>query len=202
MYLCPGVQPHIETRTYIKPIIRMARGSEAQVSSWSAHLPPATQHYETTFIVRAPQGNLQAAGGHVSRELSWALDNRHLEMQTWLCQPIFYYFIHVTDLDMIGCINCSMAAAATGQQPRISTLLNPFSPSFVEAPSPAVYVCPNNLSGDELDAPWSLLASGIDCPLKTINVRAHGHRHPGLWYDLRSIMCASLILLDLVKSEK
>ncbi|GAB0143694.1 hypothetical protein EsHS_00004202 [Epichloe bromicola] len=130
------------------------------------------QHYETTFIIRAPQGNPQGPSGHVSRELSWALDNRLLEMQTWLYQPIFYYFIHVTDLDMIERINFSMAAAATGQKPRISTLLNPFSPPSVEATSTAVYVSPSNLSGDELDALRSLLASGIDCLLKTIDVRS------------------------------
>lgn len=105
----------------------------------------------------------------------WALDNRDFSKCKHGC--INQYYTTSSTLPtwtMIERINCSMAAAATGQQPRISTLLNPFSPPSVEAPSPAVYVSPSNLSGDELDALHSLLASGIDCLLKTIDVRAHG----------------------------
>lgn len=36
--------------------------------------------------------------------------------------------------------------------------------------------------------------------MKTIDVRAKGHRHHGLWFDLRSIMTASLVLLAVIKS--
>ncbi|KAK5001897.1 hypothetical protein LTR28_012106 [Elasticomyces elasticus] len=45
-----------------------------------------------------------------------------------------------------------------------------------------------------------MIKSGIDCNLKVLDVRTLRHRHHGLWYDLRSIMCASLVLLAVVKS--
>ena len=36
--------------------------------------------------------------------------------------------------------------------------------------------------------------------MKILDVRSLRHRHHGLWYDMRSLMCASLILLATVKS--
>lgn len=45
----------------------------------------------------------------------------------------------------------------------------------------------------------TLIASGLEFSLKAIDVRARGHRHHGLWYDLRSIMSASLVILAIVK---
>ncbi|OAQ83631.1 fungal transcriptional regulatory protein [Purpureocillium lilacinum] len=185
------------TWAYIKPLLRMAQEFEAQVSSWSAHLPPAMQHYETTFIIRAPHLNWSEAGGsHASRELSWAIDNRLLEMQTWLYQPFLYYLVHFG----------SARAAGTSQQPRISSLLNPFSPPEHDSPqsmdsfNARAAVAGSALDGQDLAVLHSLIASGIECSLKTIDVRSRGHRHHGLWYDLRSIMCASLVLLAVVKS--
>ncbi|KAM3461346.1 hypothetical protein NHJ6243_005130 [Beauveria neobassiana] len=56
------------------------------------------------------------------------------------------------------------------------------------------------LDNDEVELLHSLVASGIECCLKTIDVRSRGHRHHGLWYDLRSIMTASLVLLAIIKS--
>ena len=56
------------------------------------------------------------------------------------------------------------------------------------------------LNKEDLTLLHSLLASGIECNLKTLNVRSVGHRHHGLWYDLRSIMSSSLTLLAIVKS--
>jgi hypothetical protein len=177
----------------IKPLLRMAQEFEAQVSSWSAHLPPAMQHYETTFIIRAPDSTLKGAGSHVSRELSWAIDNRLLEMQTWLYQPFLYYLIHAG----FDRSEPALAATATAHHPRISSLLNPFSPPLETSASVAGA---SPLNSDDLAVLHSLISSGIECLLKTIDVRARGHRHHGLWYDLRSIMCASLILLGVVKS--
>lgn len=182
----------------IKPLLRMAQEFEAQVSSWSAHLPPAMQHYETTFIIRAPDSSLQGAGSHVSRELSWAIDNRLLEMQTWLYQPFLYYLIHAGSEHPA---EDSGAATVTGQQPRISSLLNPFSPPAVgTSPGSSNIPGASPLSNEDLAVLHSLISSGIECLIKTIDVRARGHRHHGLWYDLRSIMCAALILLAVVKS--
>ena len=164
----------------IKPLLLMAREFEAQVSSWSAHLPPAMQHYETTSIIRAPHLSFaEGSTGHASRELSWAIDNRLLEMQTWLYQPFLYYLVHAES-----------GSPATGRNTRIGSLLNPFSP---EPAAPG-------LSAEDVSVLHLLIASGIECLLKTIDVRARGHRHHGLWYDLRSIMCAALILLAVVKS--
>ena len=193
--------------TNIKPLLRMAQEFEAQVSSWSAHLPPAMQHYETTSIIRAPHLSFETEGtsNHVSRELSWAIDNRLLEMQTWLYQPFLYYFIHASS---VGNTSRHGQPSVGTQQPRISSLLNPFSPSttlsvhsvdsITAASSPLA--APSGLDNDDLVLLHSLITSGIECCLKTIDVRARGHRHHGLWFDLRSIMTASLVLLAIVKS--
>ena len=193
--------------TNIKPLLRMAQEFEAQVSSWSAHLPPAMQHYETTSIIRAPHLSFETEGtsNHVSRELSWAIDNRLLEMQTWLYQPFLYYFIHASS---VGNTSRPGQPSVGAQQPRISSLLNPFSPSttlsvhsvdsMTAASSPLA--APSGLDNDDLVLLHSLITSGIECCLKTIDVRARGHRHHGLWFDLRSIMTASLVLLAIIKS--
>jgi hypothetical protein len=45
-----------------------------------------------------------------------------------------------------------------------------------------------------------MIALGIETNLKILEVRSLRHRHHGLWYDLRSIMTASLLLLALVRS--
>ncbi|TQV91230.1 Fungal transcriptional regulatory protein [Cordyceps javanica] len=176
----------------LKPLLRMAKEFEAQVSSWSAHLPPAMQHYETTSVIRAPhEGNLN----HVTRELSWAVDNRLLEMQTWLYQPFLFYFIHVAKPSAL-----QRLAASKGSEPSINSLLNsPPATGFGTEGLGSTLEVPK-LDSDEAELLHSLVASGIECCLKTIDVRSRGHRHHGLWYDLRSIMTASLILLAIVKS--
>ena len=222
----------------IRPLLRMAQEFEAQVSSWSAHLPPAMQQYETSSIIRAPHLNYESesAGGNVSRELSWAIDNRLLEMQTWLYQPFLYYFIHQGGMRRPGAAAANTSAGASAgtgftsntsgmdgrQANNINSLLNPWSPSAattstahsmdfssagIPNPTPLTAIVIGNSGGgpDELDSGEvavlnSLFASGIECCLKTIDVRARYHRHHGLWYDLRSIMSASVILLAVVKS--
>lgn len=45
-----------------------------------------------------------------------------------------------------------------------------------------------------------MIALGVETNLKILEVRCLRHRHHGLWYDLRSIMTASLLLLALVRS--
>lgn len=160
----------------VKPLLRMAQVFEAQVSSWSAYLPPAMQHYETTSIIRAPHlntGSGEQSGNHVSRELSWAVDNRLLEMQTWLYQPFLYYLIHV------GVDSRSIFETYHHRDD---------------------HAAGGSLDNDDLAILHALVASGIDCNLKTLDVRSLGHRHHGLWYDLRSIMSASLLLLGVIRS--
>lgn len=200
----------------IKPFLRIAQEFEVQVSSWSAHLPPAMQQFETTSAIRAPHLNSQSgsAGNHVSRELSWAVDNRLLEMQTWLYQPFLYYLVHM---------GVSPPPPATGHHPyykpagndhyvrhgHFDNLLNPLPsnrPSTTDShgfsfsrPQPGAGE-PSPMDNEDLALLRSMIASGIECNLKTLDVRSVGHRHHGLWFDLRSIMCASLTLLAVVKS--
>ncbi|PMB66750.1 hypothetical protein BM221_007746 [Beauveria bassiana] len=176
----------------LKPLLRMAKEFEAQVSSWSAHLPPAMQHYETTSVIRAPN---VGTSNHVTRELSWAVDNRLLEMQTWLYQPFLFYFIHVARPNLLRHISSDKST-----EPRISSLLNSPPTTGTSAESFGSVNGIPELDNDEVELLHSLVASGIECCLKTIDVRSRGHRHHGLWYDLRSIMTASLVLLAIVKS--
>lgn len=182
----------------IKPLLRVAQEFEVQVSSWSAHLPPAMQHYETTSIIRAPHLNFlsEEAGSHVSRELSWAIDNRLLEMQTWLYQPFLYYLVHV-----------GLPGSSSPTYPGVlNDLLDPFHPPandsthYLDASTPHFTTSTAPLDSDDVAVLSALIASGIECCLKTIEVRARAHRHHGLWYDLRSLMGASLVLLAIVKS--
>jgi len=46
----------------------------------------------------------------------------------------------------------------------------------------------------------TMIALGIETNLKILEMRSLRHRHHGLWYDQRSIMTASLLLLALVRS--
>ena len=176
------------------------------MSSWSAHLPPAMQHYETSSIIRAPDPDSQRGGADnfVSRELSWAVDNRLLEMQTWLYQPFLYYLIHAKPF---------AAAADTSPQQQhlqheapfavnpISSILNPYpSPHSQPVALPPSIPVLASLGPDDLAILRSLIVAGIDCNVKTLAVRCLRHRHHGLWFDLRSLMCAALVLLGVVRS--
>lgn len=205
----------------MRPLLRMAQEFEAQVRSWSAHLPPAMQQYETSSIIRAPHLNYESesAGGNVSRELSWAIDNRLLEMLTWLYQPFLYYFIHQGSDAAAAAATSNTRASGCGGGIRggaadIDSLLNPWSPTAPTTTTHSVdYTATANaaptrentrgegpLDADEVSVLNGLVTSGIECCLKTIDVRARYHRHHGLWYDLRSVMSASVILLAVVKS--
>ncbi|GFF28349.1 transcriptional activator protein acu-15 [Aspergillus udagawae] len=199
----------------IKPLLRIGQEFEAQVLSWSAHLPPAMQRYETTSLIRAPHLSSRdgCAGSHVSRELSWAVDNRLVEMQTWLYQPFLYYLIHIgvyprTSMQDGYATYRSAVPEQSTRDGHINSLLNPaFTTRRPMAashefnfPSNQFDACEASLDNEELTVLRALIASGVQCNLRTLDVRSVGHRHHGLWYDLRSIMCASLILLAVVKS--
>jgi hypothetical protein len=167
----------------IKPLISIALEFDAQVSSWSAHLPPAMQHYESASSIRAPNLNplLHGRNSFVSRELSWATDNRILEMRSWLYQPFLYYLIHSPSLG-----SATSATSSSSVLPNVSHHRQRNSSS----PLPA----------EDTRALHNMITAGIECNLKIMDVRSLRHRHHGLWYDLRSTMCASLILLAIVKS--
>lgn len=57
-----------------------------------------------------------------------------------------------------------------------------------------------NFSAEDAAALYHFITSGIELNLKIVDVRSLRHRHHGLWYDMRSLMTASLILLAIVKS--
>lgn len=168
----------------IRPLLGIALEFDTQVSAWSAHLPAAMQHWETNYTIRAPTlENLpDGTGSNVSRELSWATDNRLLEMRSWLFQPFLYYFIH--RLPRIETSD-STSLRLPSREDFISTASNYGNPT---------------LSTEDATALYHFITSGIDLNLKILDVRSLRHRHHGLWYDMRSIMTAALILLAIVKS--
>ena len=150
---------------------------EAQVSTWQTNLPPAMQKYETDSMIRAPRivspGGAEA--GFVSQELSWATENRLLEMRQWLYQPFLYYLIHARP---------TAPPTEHGRQ-------NSFPQSIAS---------PSSITGNDHNVFWTLIARAIDCNLTILETRSLPHRHHGLWFDLRAVMCSSLILLAVVKS--
>jgi hypothetical protein len=77
---------HLSSWLDIEPYLDIAMEFEAQVSTWYANLPPAMQRYETNSAIRAPvrDGVDGAKVDFVSRELSWATENRLSEMRSWL----------------------------------------------------------------------------------------------------------------------
>ena len=165
----------------IQPLLPIALEFETQVSAWSANLPAAMQRWEMSYTIRAPPSDYVNGerGNHASRELSWAIDNRLLEMRSWLYQPFLYYLIH-------------------GEDSTLTLHYNPFYPprSVVSSTDRAR----PTLTSEDIAALSQFVRSGIECNLKILDVRSLRHRHHGLWYDLRSLMCASLVLLAVVKS--
>ena len=160
----------------IKPLLGIALEFDTQVSAWSAHLPDAMQHWEMNYTIRAPSftSTPDGTGNYVSQELSWATDNRLLEMRSWLYQPFMYYLIHYeTPVHVLPTIEEFILAGVNR---------------------------PDGLDNEDATALYHFITSGIECNLKILDVRSLRHRHHGLWYDLRSLMCASLILLAVVKS--
>ncbi|KAJ5770235.1 uncharacterized protein N7511_002286 [Penicillium nucicola] len=83
------------TWSNIKPLIPIALEFESQINAWFANLPPAMQSYENDPIMgNAGQRYTTDLQGSISRELSWALSNRFLEIRLWLYQPFLYYAAH------------------------------------------------------------------------------------------------------------
>lgn len=165
-----------ESWTFIEPYLDIAVEFEAQVSSWYANLPPAMQRYETNSTIRAPRRESDdgVVTDHVSRELSWATENRLLEMRSWLYQPFLYYLVHVKPL------------------PPGQGMSSPMSYT-----SNTTYM---GMSPEVANVYWSFIQRGIECNMTILDTRTLTHRHHGLWYDLRASVCASLILLAVVRA--
>ncbi|KAL6240258.1 hypothetical protein RBB50_012824 [Rhinocladiella similis] len=194
----------------VRPLLRIAQEFDVQISSWSAHMPPAMKHYEATSTIKAPMLNAQVedCGNSVSRELSWATENRILEMRSWLYQPFLYYLIHYHSISSPPVTSGNiydLALSDSDNRANIDTLLNPttenISPVVASSTIPIESLATAAaLDNDETTILRHMITSGIECNLKVLDVRSLQHRHHGLWYDLRSLMCASLILLGVVKS--
>lgn len=166
----------------IQPLLSIAFEFDTQVSSWSAHLPPAMQDWETTYTIRAPNSgsvNGDEGGHYVSKELSWAIDNRLLEVRSWLCQPFLYYLIH-------------------SQQRRTQPGGAGSNVDTTSASSFAAVTA--GLNHDDAAILRHMVTTGITTNLTILARRSLHHRHHGLWFDLRALMCASLILLAVVKA--
>ncbi|KIX07362.1 uncharacterized protein Z518_02015 [Rhinocladiella mackenziei CBS 650.93] len=180
----------------IRPLLRIAQEFDVQVSSWSANLPPAMKHYEATSTIKAPMLNTQRGDpeNFVSRELSWATENRILEMRSWLYQPFLYYFIHSSSITSRRTSANIYSTNGSHSRGNIDSLLNPVTDHV------STMIMSDSLDDEENATLHHMITSGIECNLKILDVRSLQHRHHGLWYDLRSLMCASLILLGIAKS--
>lgn len=166
-----------ESWLQIEPYLDLAVEFEAQVSSWYANLPPAMQKYETDSTIRQPRREPSISGGEVdcvSRELSWAVENRLSEMRSWLYQPFLYYLIHAKPV-------------------RPDVTQDPTSPYLATSAEPP-------LTGEGNTVLWSLILRGINCNVTILDTRSLPHRHHGLWFDLRSTVTASFILLAVIRS--
>ncbi|KAK4903972.1 hypothetical protein LTR49_026497 [Elasticomyces elasticus] len=149
----------------VKPLFRIARELDTQVSAWSANLPTAMKQWETSDVIKRPEPGVlpEHGGNHVMQELSWALENRLLEVRSWLYQPFIYWLVH------------SRTACAT-----LSVMVNE-SDSFDRFVQVAAGDGIDNESATVL---YQFIVSGIECNLKILDMRSLRHRDHGLWYDL------------------
>ena len=168
--------PERNNWSHIDKLVDVAIEFEAQVSTWMANLPPAMQKYESTSTIRAPRivSPGGAETGFVSQELSWAIENRLLEMRHWLYQPFLFYLVHARP--------------------------GPVSPALRRART----YSSTTSSQDDSERPWNtfwpLIVRAIECNMAILETRTLPHRHHGLWFDLRAIISSTLLLLAVVKS--
>jgi hypothetical protein len=177
----------------IKPLISIALEFDAQVSTWSANLPPAMQHYETSSSIRAPRPDPPTNDRHssASAELSWATENRLLEMRSWLYQPFLYYAIHtgyLADKSTLG----HSAAVDNNTHTHEEHISNIYNLLNDRAPP---------LHPQDAKVLHNMIISGVECNVQILDARSLLHRHHGLWFDLRAIITSTIILLALIKSH-
>ncbi|TKA78035.1 hypothetical protein B0A55_02115 [Friedmanniomyces simplex] len=170
----------------VKPLLRIALEFDTQVSAWSANLPTAMKQWETNYAIRRPEPAVlfDQGGNHVLQELSWALENRLLEVRSWLYQPFMYWLIH----------SRTAYAVPSSAGPRDEAQGSQRRDGFILGAAEA------GMGAEDATTLHHFIISGIQCNLKILNMRSLRHRHHGLWYDMRSTMCAALILLAVVKS--
>ena len=184
----------------IAPLIPIAQELEAQISTWSANLPPSMMHHES-HVDGFADGHSSA-----SKELTWATENRIIEMKSWLYQPFLYYAIHqggpVRRLQgntspgpsLYEMFEASLLKPASNGNPMYQAMESKIVSSHLNEAPPTPLLDPESA---ELQA---LIKTGIECNLKIVEGRSLRHRHHGLWYDLRALVTACLILLALVRT--
>lgn len=172
------------------------------------------KQYETSSSIRAPRFDPLANDRYssVSKELSWATDNRLLEMRSWLYQPFLYWVVHCgwpRDSSSSNNNNYHENSGTTRTGPTRGgfphDILNDNSQSQPQQPATAaagkgITYSTTTFSPEDTRTLQTMITLGIETNLKILEVRSLRHRHHGLWYDLRSIMTASLLLLALVRS--
>lgn len=175
----------------VQELLPIAVEYDTQVTAWSANLPLAMQHWEMSEAIRAPAYNpsFDGTSNPVSRELSWAIDNRLLEMRSWLYQPFLHHLIHMVPGTYL---RQTAGANGTDSSPEYAPTQDRFVATVLQTDP--------SCTEENATLLHHFIASGIECNLKILEVRSLRHRHHGLWFDLRSTMCASLMLLAVVKS--
>ncbi|KAK0291774.1 hypothetical protein LTR91_008281 [Friedmanniomyces endolithicus] len=170
----------------VRPLLGIALEFDTQISAWSANLPAAMKQWETDSAIKRPEPAvlLEQGGNHVLQELSWALENRLLEVRSWLYQPFMYWLIH----------HRTTFAGTSSAGPKEGVHSSESRDDFV------LGVGKDGLDGKDAATLYHFLVSGIQCNLKILDMRSLRHRHHGLWYDMRSTMTAALILLAIIKS--
>jgi hypothetical protein len=181
----------------ITPLIPIAQELEAQISTWSANLPPSMMHHENQMEGFADDHS------SASKELTWATENRINEMRSWLYQPFLYYAIH----------RGSPLRQLQGNASPGPSLYEMFEASLGQVSSDGhmFHATDNNVNSQLNEGPnttldpesvqlQALIKAGIECNLKIVEGRSLRHRHHGLWYDLRALVTACLILMALVRT--
>ncbi|KAL3442842.1 hypothetical protein BJX65DRAFT_286166 [Aspergillus insuetus] len=80
-------------------------------------------------------------------------------------------------------------------------LYQPFLYFAIHHPvTPGVAAVPSNLTAGEAVSMQALAQSGFTCCMQILQARCLRHRHHGIWFDLRALVTASLIVIALVKS--
>lgn len=148
----------------ITRLIPIAIELDAQISNWAANLPPVMQHYESSPSAEVHFDVFTDMQSSASKELSWATQNRILEMRSWLYQPFLYYVIH-----------------------------NPNQRKHGEAIA-------STLSAEQDHILRNLISLAVECNLKILETRSLLHRHHGIWFDLRALVTAMLLLIAAARS--
>ncbi|CEL06454.1 hypothetical protein ASPCAL09631 [Aspergillus calidoustus] len=158
------------TWSTLKPFIPIALEFESQINAWAANLPPAMQYYGNN--ANSPTGHATAAGGG-----------------------------HGSNHDLHDSISLELSWAIGNRLLEIRLwLYQPFLYFAIHHPMTTGVAAPSNLTAGEAASMQALAQSGFTCCMQILQARCLRHRHHGIWFDLRALVTASLIVIALVKS--